>query len=527
MDIKRLNSLISRFLNSFLNFLNPRQLVGGLEIGDSDIKFILIKDNSLVSASLKLPMGVVESGKIKDKTALKTILNKLHSQIGSGFGKKDKICVIVNIPDTDIYTQIFNLPMLSPESIEEAARLNLQMISPIDFSGVHANWQKVSDVDTEGGQLEIFGAFAPRQFIDEFEECLREENFTVTAVEFSSLAVSRLTSGLGYLSDFFLLLNIGDNGLSFNLIKNYNLHFNHFIPWPAKEDRQISFDAVKEIIIEETQKVLNFANNHWPKSQLSDILLIAPSLEEKVSQVVKENFSLSVKKLVLPSTLTSSGEGWSITNSQLPSLSPNWLSVLGSAMRGLIPRQKDKIISLTDIAPLKEFQRQQIINFIRVWRNIVLISLVSIFIVFLTVEIFLMRTTGNLNEQLASMPNSPEIEEVAKLQNEAKNFNKDVELITGAAEGKVDWSLFLVKIRELARKEIIIKKIFIQSLNAPVFFSGQANSESAILNFKERLESEPGFKEVNLPLSEIKALPNGLIDFSISFKITIEALDNE
>lgn len=489
-----------------LNILNPQPRIGGLEISDSDLRFFLIKGKSFVLASVKLPVGVVEGGKVKDKNNFKAALSKLHSQITSKSGKK--IYAVLNIPDINIYVQAFNLPMIAAGNLDEAAELNLQMISPTDFSGVYADWQKIGEVEIDGGQLEILGAFIQRQIIDEFVECVREANFIVSAIEFSSLAVSRLISELKNTNATCLLLRLDAGGLSFSFIKNNNLCFNHFVPWPVLEKRQISMDVLKDLIIRETHKVLNFSNKHWPEAVLNNMLLIAPALEEKISQIITENFSFSVQKLTLEST----------AYSRLSSLTSEWFSALGSAMRGLIPRAKDVFISLIIPGTEEEFQRQRTIDFIKIWRNIVLTSLFFVLVIFIATDAFLIKTVNSLNNRLANFINQPEKEVFSNLLEEAEKFNAKMDLALQAKSQVSNFTPLFEKIKNLAGNEIIIDRIFIQSQDLPILFNGRAVNEKAIIDFKTLVEKDSEFKEVNLPLSGIASDSDGLFNFNITFK---------
>jgi hypothetical protein len=291
------------------------------------------------------------------------------------------------------------------------------------------------------------------------------------------------------------------------------------VAWPIGKERQISLAAIKETIIRETQKILNFASSHWPDSQITNLLLAVPALEEKITQIITENFTLSVQKLTLPKELKGINGQWSIVNSQLSTLAPDWFSALGSALRGLIPRSKDIIISLASTGTEEEFRQHQTINFIKIWRNIALTSLSFILIAFVVLEGFLIKTADSLNNQRVNLVNLPEMDKINKLQEEAKNFNSRVDLALKAKEQVYNWSPFFEEIKNLAGNEIIIDRIFIQSQEMPILFNGQALDEAAIINFKAKLEKEDQFGEINLPLASITKAADGKLKFSITFKI--------
>lgn len=505
-------------IKRILNILNPKPRIGGLEINSSDLRFIFIKDNNFISASIKLPVGIIEEGQIKDKDNLKIVLLKLHSQISSK--TKEKIYTVLSIPDNNIYIQIFSLPAMNISNFEEAVKLNLQMVSPVNFSEVYADWQKVGETENNDGQIEILGAFVKRQIVDEYIQCLKETNFIVAGIEFPGLAISRLISGLKNINDPNILLRLDSAGLNFSIIKNYNLYFNHFVSWPTGK-RQISLTVFQDLIIQETQRILNFSSKYLPRAKFNNILLIASALEDKVSQIITGNFPLSVIKLNLEPKMTNPNNQWSITNNQLPTISSNWFCALGSALRGLIPRAEDTIISLSVIGTEEEFRQEQIINFIRNWRNIILASLSFVLIIFIIVYVFLIKTADSLNKRLINFASEHNQQAFISLREEANNFNNRINLALQAKNQVFDWSPFLKKIENLTSNEIIIDRIFIQSLDAPILLNGRTIDKKTIIDFKKKIESDPEFKEVDLPLSNIASAPDNSFKFSISFKYVL------
>lgn len=512
--MNKFETFLSKF-KKILVILKPHVPIGGLEISDSDLRFVFIDENKLFLTSLKLPVGIVKEGKIQDADNFKLALAKLHSQITPK--TKKKIYVVVNIGDINTYAQIFNLPMVATNNLEEAVKLNLQMISPAEFSSVYADWQKLGENNTDGGQLEILGAFVSKQISDEFTRCLKEKNFIVAAVEFSGLAISRLLPISKDVRESFLLLRLGASGLSFNLIRNQQLYFNHFVSWSVEEQRQISLASLKAIIIQETQKVLNFANNHWPEVKINKLLLATPALDEKISQIITENFPLTVEKLVLAPKLSSADNHWLVENNQLPQISAEWFGALGSALRGLIPRSKDIIISLISPGTEEEFRQYQIISFIKIWRNIILTVFSFVLIIFIATEGFFIENSDSLKNQLSNLTNLPELEEITKLQQEAKEFNAKIEMALKAKSEVSHWSGFFEKIKTLAGNDIVIERILIQSEDMPIFLNGQADNESAVIDFKNKMAGDAQYQNVNLPLSGITQTAGGKFKFGITF----------
>ena len=90
---------MSKF-QKIIKILSPRPAIGGLEISDSYLRFVLIKERKVDFFSIKLPPGIVENGKVKDQSGLLLLLKALHSKIT--YKKNKKIYAIIGISDENI-----------------------------------------------------------------------------------------------------------------------------------------------------------------------------------------------------------------------------------------------------------------------------------------------------------------------------------------------------------------------------------------------------------------------------------------
>jgi len=492
--------------------------IGGIEISDSAVKFSLAKNDKSVFASLNLAPGIVSEGKVLNKNKLKEALGELHSRITPKL--KKKIYAVVNIPDDNIYAQSFNLPMAASDNLEEAVKLNLQMISPMDFSTAYSDWQKIGEIKIDGGQLEILGAFVYGGIVDDIIECLKEVNFVVAAVEYAGLALSRVVAAALPQNPDFVLMHLGANGLNFIFIKNNNFYFSHFAPWPKSEERQIKMSVVEEMVVSEMQKTLNFVGSHWPEAQIKNIFFSTPVLEEKITEIISKNFGLPAQKVVLPVSLKDPAGQWSVNDKQMISLGSDWFSVLGSALRGLIPRSKDIIISIASAGTEEEFRQYRIINFAKMWRNAVLTSFGLILAAFVFVDIFITSVVSSLNLQLLNLANLSVSQDIIDLQKEAKDFNAKVDLALKAKQEIYNFSPVFEKLTGFAEeKSVSVDRIFIPSKNSQILFNGRANDYQSVIDFKEKLKSDPQFQEIDMPLSGVVMDSDGKSSFSITFKI--------
>lgn len=491
-----------------LNFINPHLEIGGLEISDAYLRFLLIKKNKVETANVDLPPGVIEEGKIKDKEQFFAAVSSLRDKISSV--KKKKIYAVVSISDGAVYTETFYVPKSAAFNLDEAAKLNLQMISPIDFSSAYSDWQSIGErAEKNAVQFEILGAFASKQLVDDLSDALIKADFEISAVEFSSFGLVRaiINNGEGFsTSQPYLFLKISSEGLSFSVVKNSHLYFLHSVKWSNVfgEQKKVAIDSLKRILIEEVQKVLSFYETH-SGGVMKDLVLVGPSSVSEISGIISSNFPNL--KVIVPALR------------QFKDLPLSWFSVLGTALRGTISRSKDKFISLASAGTEEKFEDFRILTFIRLWRNVVFAVVGGIFLIFLILDLFLINEVSRLENNLKNFPVNPEILKTENLIKEAADFNQKADLIYMAKKEGIAWASFLKNLQGLMGDEIIIKKIAVQSLESPVFLAGEAKSEDAIISLKNRLEDSPYFSNATFQLSDIKATPFGTWGFNIAFHI--------
>ena len=322
-------------LKKFLNILNPQLKIGALEINDLELKFCRLDGNIPFLASLKLPAETIKDGKIVNREIFLASLINLHKKIVSK--RKKKVCSVINISDSHIYTQVFTLPSIGSNHFEEAAKLNLRMISPIDFENAYADWQMIGKNTGPSGESEFLGAFIGKQIVDEFDAVLKEAGFAPAAIEFPGLSLARLAADFGAFEDgnSYLLLYVGGQGLSFNLIKEGSLYFNHFVSWQSVygNERKVTFEAFKKFVIDEIKRVVSFYGSRF-NGQINNFVLVSSGLEKEILKAVSENFPVKSQLLTLK---------------KFKDLPIDWFPVFGSALRGVIPRSQDIIISLAPV----------------------------------------------------------------------------------------------------------------------------------------------------------------------------------
>jgi hypothetical protein len=478
-------------------------MVGGLEISDTALRFAEWSGGRWVTAGLRLPPGLVENGKIKDRDQFIAALLALHSQIAPKKPRK-KIGVVASLGSVDIYSQTFSLPVIEGENLEKAVQLNIQMASPTEAAETYSGWQMVGE-DKSAVRLEILSAFIKRELVDQIISALRAANFTPHSLEPRGLSLTRVIRELGEGFDParpYLVLVADESGLELLIIRRAQLYFQYFTPWSEiyGGERQITQEAFEAAVIRSLHQVLNFYRSHWSEA-LSDVYLATPGLKEEIARIISANFSLNILELRLRN---------------LPA-TPDWFVALGAALRGMIPPSKDTEMSLLGVSAQEEFRREQILNFLEFWRVLMPASLGILVAAFILAEAFLLRLNGGLAARQAEIVRSDRSAEIQDLQAKADEFNRSVNLIRSVLEQSRPRFEAAGKVADLMRaRRAVLVRFWDQGSSLPITVSGRAETEADIRNFAADLGKSGEFQNINLPLSDIRPGADGVY-FSVSF----------
>jgi Tfp pilus assembly PilM family ATPase len=493
------------FIKKAVYLLKPKVEVGGLDINDGGILFLSIdpETNKIKSSSVRLSPGVVLDGKILSKDEFIKALKKLHSQIVSD--SNQKIPVVVSISDANVYSQQFELPLLKSTNLQQAVLLNLQVISPIDFSKAYSDWQKIEN--PKGRGVDILASFIQKEIIDDLVDGISKSNFVPIAIEQKTASltrtISQLASNVDLKSSFFLLY-VSSDGLGFSIIRQGYLYFNRFTPWSVlvkDSKKQISTKEFSETIIQESHRIINFYSSHFNEN-ISLFYVIAPGIESLIKQIVESNFSLKVEPIVLKKFL----------------LEPSWFAALGAALRGNMPRSVDTDISLAPEGTEILFFHSQILSFIKLWRNVIFVVCSIILAVGIGIFIFLNRVTNDIAIDFNKIAGGYNVSYLNALKQQALDFNRSLEIAINAKNQQVQWSKIIKEIYNQAGKEIKIERIFVQSIDLPIIINGSAPNANLAVDFKNKLSSLKFVSDTNLPLSSLN-VGEDKTTFTISFRV--------
>jgi len=486
-------------------FLQPNIQIGGLDISDAALLYSVIGDDEkkVEQASVRLPIGIVVGGKIKNKRHFIQALRVLHHQITPYNNRQ--VAVVVSVSDAAVYTQPFSLPPVGEEGKQEALRLNIQTISPLEFSKVYADYERVSSDDDVSE--EYLASFSEKEFINELFKCLTEANFTPVAIEQRALSVTRTVGRLGTTLDqgaAYLVLYIGSDGLSFSLMRKGLLYFNRFILWGlvskmAEEKRQILYKDFRNAIVQESNRVISYYANRFSEP-IKAIYVIAPGLEEYVNKILRSSFSYPIEELIL----------------RQYDINYTWLGSFGSALRGTVPRSEDEDINIAPQGTQQRFMHSQILAFIGFWRAILITVSIVLVGMYSGSLAILNQQLENIAQSVATLSVNSNTTRVTQLRQEAALFNQTADRVVKVYGQQTRWVNLITSIQSQVKSPLYITRLQLQSPSSPLVISGRAANENQALALKEQLQLISALGTIDLPFTDIKQLSANEVSFRMS-----------
>lgn len=158
----------------------------GLDISDQSLKFvelIPVKNGVRVGrhGERKLPVGIIESGKIKDPKKLQEALLVLRKEEGLRF-------VRVSLPEEQVYLFRLRLEKSGLENVREGIELSLEEHIPIPAQDAIFDYDLLNQ---DAGSLEVQVAAIPKNIIENYLAVFRESLISVQSFELEAQAISR------------------------------------------------------------------------------------------------------------------------------------------------------------------------------------------------------------------------------------------------------------------------------------------------------------------------------------------------
>jgi len=455
-----------------------------------------------------LPRGIIEEGILKKPEQLKSFFNSLKNKL---WPKEKNVWVVLSLPSANFFTNILSLPELDSDRFYEAIVFNTQMIAPLPMEESYFDWEDWGQSNKDE-EREIFIALGVKKQIDPYLEILKEVGFNIVAIEPMALSLARFNYEFIEKEKPTLIIDLRAEGIEFIITEGKKLIFFDFDSWheifgkdiPSK----ITTDLLKKHMGVEIPMLLNFYSLKRKKIIQQFVFLgFNTQLVNVLIRWIQIQYQLTPIQVKLPAYLSKA--------------SRDWFGVIGTALRGLISRNEDTLVSLAPVGTERDYEQNHLLSIISLWSKIIItVGLVMVFLLGLLNNTFF-RNIQNQYYEAAANPLDPKTrEKESNLVKEANEFNNLITKFIQIQKYEVDWKEKLeIIFKEAGSSSVNIKRILVSAAPANnITIQGEASKKSLIVDFKDALDKSNLFSDISLPLSALVDTPQG-VTFNLSIKI--------
>lgn len=498
-------------LKDWQKLLVPEFTISAISIEERMVRVFCFDkkiDKITKSGKYALPVGIIEEGILKKPEQLKSFFNSLKNKL---WPKEKNVWIVLSLPSANFFVNILNIPELDEERFEEAIVFNTQMIAPLPLEESYFDWEDW-ELSGKDGDKEIFVALGIKKQIDPYLEILKDVGFNVVAVEPLALSLARFNYEFIEKEKPTLIIDLRTEGIEFIITEGKKLIFFDFDSWheifgkdiPAK----ITTDLLKKHIGVEIPMLLNFYS--LKRNQIIQqfvFLGFNAQLVNVLIRWIKVQYQLASLEIKLPTYLSKA--------------SRDWFGVIGAALRGLISRNEDIIVSLAPVGTEREYQQNHLLSIISLWSKVIItVGLVAVFSLGLIDNTFFRNIEGQYHQDVMKSLDTKTIEKESNLIQVSKEFNDLITKYIQIQAYEADWKEKLdIIFKESDSSLVNIKRILVSAAPANnITIQGEAGKKSLIVDFKDALDKSNLFSEISLPLSALVETSEG-VTFNLSIKI--------
>ncbi len=504
------NNVQKKFKIDWQKLLVPDFRIYGISLTDYEIK-IFCFDKSLNKITkvnkFALPKGIIKEGILLNPEALKSFFSSLKEKL---WQKEKNVWLILSLPSANFYINYFSLPELGDTQLKDAIIFNTQMMAPLPLEESYFDWEDWGPSENEF-EKEIFIALGIKKQIEPYWEILKDLNFKIVAIEPFALSLTRFVYNFLEKEEPVLIIEVRNDGVEFVISEGSKLIYFDYDSWHEifgqNIPQKILPSHLEKHFLNEIPMILNFYSLKRQRALIKFLFLNeSDQLVNYFNDWVTKNYNLTPLSFTLPPALKN--------------LKRDWAAVVGCALRGLIPRRKDTIVSLAPIQTEEDYYQSHLIRVISLWLKIIMTVVGCFTVVYGLLDYTLF---ANMEKKLAgeiSQPINPIIlQKQEELQRSADEFNALVKKVEAINTYKKDFSLILNEITNEARDTINLKRIFITDSGAfNITITGEAKSKETVVKFKQKLEEKQILKDASLPLEALVETPEG-VSFILNGKL--------
>ncbi|MBI2013679.1 MAG: pilus assembly protein PilM [Candidatus Colwellbacteria bacterium] len=459
-------------MSEIVKLLTIEEAIAGLDIADDAVRLAwLARDKSgklFIKELAEEPLqeDIVADGELKQPEKLTEAINKVLEKLSARPAN-----VIVSIPEAKVYFRTFTFPAsITRGKLQEAMATASGFNLPVPPEDAYIDWERVEGKNTN----ELLLALIRKNHANAYIKAITNAKLKIIAMEPRVLAAARVAE-IG--TDAPTLVILPDKTTqTFAVIQHKSVKFAHILP------ANLSADELNSAI-----------------KRFSDF-----------SESTKMLFSatISAENLKLPEKFAA--------DQRLTGKAKEWLGALGAALRGLIPRSDDELISLMAVGTETAYEEQKRLAFIRLVSNVITGVSIIFSAVFLGSWALLAIIQEGVKTETLAIIQERSVENIA-LEKRVLAFNSLTGQLAEIDSTSPRWSRFLETLRAALPAGITITKLTIGNPTETLVLEGKASTREILSEFRKTLEESEFATEVEIPIQNLELRTN--IPFNVRFKV--------
>lgn len=380
---------------------------------------------------------------------------------------------VVSIPGNKVYQKVFTFPKtVEGERLLEAMKLATTFQLPFAAETAYIDWEKISGEDRN----DVFLAAAPRLVIGGFISALARAGVKTVAIETRGMSLGRVMEGDEH---GVLVRETASMGTALYVIKNGIPYFSRILPFSYVQ---------KESADKEIEKVKKFYGVEW---------------KEALSRVA------DISELPLISSLSDELKRMSGTAA--------WAIALGAAIRGLLPRSMDTVVSVLPVGTEEAYEYQKAAAFSKFIAHAAVGLAIFWSAIFFGSWLLLLTIQENSNKELTALSALPASTLNLALEDRARGFNDLVAETHSILAVFPSWSIVIEELKAQITPGISVTALSLPAPDAVMSLSGVAATRADLNKFKKSLGGFGLISEVALPITNLEQKAS--IPFSVTFRM--------
>ncbi len=171
-------------------------------------------------------------------------------------------------------------------------------------------------------------------------------------------------------------------------------------------------------------------------------------------------------------------------------------------------------LNLVSAEQKKEIKLRHIFSLIKKINLTLIVITIAIAIILLSAKIILQLKFNQMVAQTTLVTKNNQ-----GYNNQVREINNKLNFVATVQDDFVPWSNLLENLAEMTPADINFYYLKINGQEQSISLKGRAELRSSLLNFKNKMENSPTFKNIDFPIKNILEKEN--IDFEINSKINL------